>query len=134
MGQQLGSVAVLVRDYDEAIAFYVGVLGFALLEDTDLGSDKRWVRVAPPGSVGATLLLARADGPEQEALVGRQFGGRVGFFLQTDDFAGDHARYLAAGVTFREEPRHEPYGSVAVFEDHDGNPWDLIGPTVAPAP
>ena len=128
MGQQLGTIAIVVRDYDEALGFYVGVLGFDLVEDTDLGGGKRWVRVAPSGSVGATLLLAQADGPEQEAVVGRQHGGRVGFFLQTDDFARDHARYLAADVRFVREPIEEPYGTVAVFEDLYGNPWDLIQP------
>ena len=128
MGQQLGTIAIVVRDYDEALGFYVGVLGFDLVEDTDLGGGKRWVRVAPSGSVGATLLLAQADGPEQEAVVGCQHGGRVGFFLQTDDFARDHARYLAADVRFVREPIEEPYGTVAVFEDLYGNPWDLIQP------
>ena len=128
MTQQLGAVTLVVRDYDEAIAHYCGDLGFDLLEDTDLGGGKRWVRVAPAGSVGACLLLARAATPEQEAAVGNPTGGRVAFFLQTDDFWRDHARYLAAGVRFLEEPRVEPYGTVAVFEDRHGITWDLIQP------
>ena len=102
------------------------MLGFALLEDTALGGGKRWVRVGPPG--GASLLLARAATPEQMASVGRQAGGRVFLFLHTDDFARDHARLLASGVCFRESPRREPYGTVAVFEDLYGNPWDLVEP------
>ena len=128
MTQQLGLVALLVPDYDDGIAFYCGVLGFDLVEDTDRGDGSRWIRVAPVGSVGAALLLARAQGPDQEAAVGRQAGGRVGFFLETTDFAADHARYVAAGVTFLEQPRHEVYGSVAVFEDPFGTRWDLIQP------
>ncbi|HEX2576313.1 MAG TPA: VOC family protein [Aquihabitans sp.] len=128
MTQQLSTVALLVPDYDDAIAHYCGVLGFELLEDTDRGGGKRWVRVAPPGSVGTDLLLARAEGPEQGAAVGNQTGGRVGFFLRTDDFWRDHARYAAAGVTFAEEPRVEPYGMVVVFVDRYGNRWDLIQP------
>jgi catechol 2,3-dioxygenase-like lactoylglutathione lyase family enzyme len=122
---ELGAVTLLVRDYDEAIRFYVDAVGFALAEDVDLGEGKRWVVVRPAG--GATgLLLAVADGPSQPARVGDQTGGRVGFFLHTDDFARDHARMTAAGVRFREDPRHEPYGTVAVFEDLYGNTWDLI--------
>lgn len=126
MSQTLGALSLLVRDYDEAIAWYVGVLGFELLEDTPLGPDKRWVRVVPPGSRGTSLLLARAADDTQRALVGQQGGGRVWLFLHTDDFAADHARMLAAGVRFLEAPRHEAYGSVAVFEDLYGNRWDLI--------
>jgi catechol 2,3-dioxygenase-like lactoylglutathione lyase family enzyme len=123
----LGLVALLVRDYDEAIAFYVGALGFELREDAPLGDGKRWVVVVPPG--GETgLLLARADGPEQEVRVGDQTGGRVGLFLNTDDFARDHERMSAAGVAFDEPPRHEPFGTVAVFRDLYGNRWDLIEP------
>ena len=121
----LGLVALVVRDYDEAIAFYVDALGFELREDTALGAGKRWVVVAP-ASGRTALLLARADGPEQRARVGDQTGGRVGFFLYTDDFARDHERMLAAGVRFDEPPRHEPYGTVAVFRDLYGNRWDLI--------
>jgi catechol 2,3-dioxygenase-like lactoylglutathione lyase family enzyme len=123
----LGLVTLVVRDYDEAIGFYVDALGFDLREDTPRG-DKRWVVVAPRGCDGTGLLLARADGPEQEARIGDQTGGRVGLFLDTEDFAGDHARMVAAGVRFAEEPRHESYGSVAVFEDLYGNRWDLIQP------
>lgn len=121
-------VALVVRDIDEALAFYVEALGFEVREDTDLGGGRRWVVVAPAGSTGTGLLLARADGPDQEARVGDQTGGRVGFFLRTDDVARDHARATAAGVRFLEEPRHEPYGTVVVFEDLYGNRWDLIGP------
>ncbi len=123
----LGLVTLVVRDYDEAIAFYVGALGFELREDNPQGEGKRWVVVVPPG--GETgLLLARADGPEQEARVGDQAGGRVGLFLNTDDFARDHERMSAAGVDFVESPRHEPFGTVAVFRDLYGNRWDLIEP------
>ncbi|WP_405499566.1 VOC family protein [Streptomyces niveus] len=120
-------VTLVVRDYDEAIAFYTESLGFDLVEDTDRGDGSRWVVVRPPGGEGA-LLLARAADDAQRGRVGAQTGGRVGFFLHTDDFARDHARMLAAGVRFLEEPRHEPYGSVAVFEDLYGNLWDLLQP------
>jgi catechol 2,3-dioxygenase-like lactoylglutathione lyase family enzyme len=124
---RLSLTALVVRDYDEAIAFYVGKVGFTLTADTDQGGGKRWVVVTPPG--GQTgLLLARAVAPEQAARVGDQGGGRVMLFLETDDFARDHARMQAAGVRFAEAPRHEPYGSVAVFEDLYGNRWDLIEP------
>ncbi len=126
MSRRLHAVALLVRDYDEAIAYYCGVLGFQLVEDSDLGGGKRWVLVAPSTGAGSQLVLAKASGPEQEARVGDQTGGRVFLFLHTDDFATDHARYLAGGVRFIEEPRHEPYGTVAVFEDLYGNRWDLI--------
>jgi len=126
VSQHLGYVAVVVRDYDEAIDFYVRKLGFALVEDTPLGGGKRWVLVAPPGSRECRLLLARAVTPEQEQRIGDQTGGRVFLFLHTDDFRGDHARMLAAGVRFREPPREEPYGTVAVFEDLYGNRWDLL--------
>jgi len=126
MSQNLGAVALIVRDYDEAIAFYVGKLGFQLFEDTPIG-DKRWVLVGPKG--GQTrLLLAQAAAPEQVAAIGAQFAGRVGLFLQTENFAHDHAAYLAAGIKFNEAPRFEPYGTVAVFEDLYGNKWDLIEP------
>jgi catechol 2,3-dioxygenase-like lactoylglutathione lyase family enzyme len=121
-------VTLVVRDYDEAIRFYVDAVGFTLREDTDLGGGKRWVVVAPPDG-GTGLLLAKASGPEQEARVGDQTGGRVGFFLETDDFAADHARMTASGVHFLEPPRHEPYATVAVFEDLYGNRWDLLQPT-----
>ena len=116
-----------MRDYDEAIAFFTRALGFELLEDTALAAGKRWVRVAPPATNGAALLLARAATPEQERAVGDQSGGRVFLFLETEDFARDRARMLAAGVRFTEEPRHEAYGTVAVFLDLYGNKWDLIG-------
>ncbi|MEW2634889.1 VOC family protein [Streptomyces sp. NPDC048389] len=122
-------VTLVVRDYDEAIAFYTETLGFDLVEDTDRGDGSRWVVVRPPGSApGTGLLLARAKDEEQRASVGAQTGGRVGFFLHTDDFARDHTRMTAAGVRFLEEPRHETYGSVAVFEDLYGNRWDLLEP------
>lgn len=124
---QIGAVSLLVRDYDEALAFYVGKLGFEQVEDSDLGGGKRWVTVRPRGSQTA-LLLAKATTPGQAARVGDQAGGRVWLFLETDDFARDHAAWTAAGVVFREAPRHEPYGVVAVFEDLYGNAWDLIEP------
>lgn len=127
MTQTIASFTLVVPDYDDAIAFYVDRLGFTLVEDTRLSDAKRWVRVAPPGAETA-LLLAKADSPAQEASIGNQTGGRVGFFLHTDDFARDHAAMLDKGVTFREDPRHEVYGTVAVFEDPFGNLWDLIEP------
>lgn len=122
----LGLVTLVVSGYDEAVAFYVDALGFRLTEDTDLGDGKRWVVVTPPGARETGLLLARADSPEQAARIGDQAGGRVGWFLHTGDFDGDHARMRAAGVVFEEEPRDEPYGKVAVFRDPYGNRWDLI--------
>jgi catechol 2,3-dioxygenase-like lactoylglutathione lyase family enzyme len=122
----LGALSLLVRDYDEAIAWFTRVLGFELLEDTQLTPDKRWVRVAPPGARETCLLLARAATPEQVAHIGRQGGGRVWLFLHSDDFDADHRRLLAAGVRFAEAPRRESYGSVAVFEDLYGNRWDLL--------
>lgn len=128
MTQSVAAVALVVGDYDEAIGFYRDVLGFELLADTPLGGGKRWVLVAPKGGKGARLLLAQADGEGQTVRVGDQTGGRVGFFLETDDFARDHASFIAKGVRFLEAPRHEPYGSVAVFEDLYGNKWDLIEP------
>jgi catechol 2,3-dioxygenase-like lactoylglutathione lyase family enzyme len=128
---RIGSVTLVVRDYDEAIAFYVGAVGFALVEDTDLGGGKRWVLVAPTDGE-TTLLLAQAAAPDEHARVGDQTGGRVALFLETDDFATDHARMRATGVRFVEEPRHEPYGTVAVFEDLYGNRWDLIEPRPLP--
>ena len=123
----LAALSLLVRDYDEAIAFYVGKLGFDLSEDTDMGGGKRWVRVTPKGGQ-TSLLLACAPTEAQQARIGDQSGGRVWLFLETDDFARDHAAFVAAGVRFREAPRHEPYGVVAVFEDLYGNGWDLIQP------
>ncbi|WP_298936005.1 VOC family protein [uncultured Ruegeria sp.] len=126
MQQSLHAVTLVVPDYDDAIAFYTETLDFELVQDIDLGGGKRWVRVTPPGSGDASLLLAEAVGSEQHAAIGNQTGGRVGFFLQTDDFTRDHAAMLAKGVTFEEAPRHEPYGSVAVWRDPFGNRWDLI--------
>ncbi|WP_328558862.1 VOC family protein [Streptomyces coelicoflavus] len=126
---RIALVALVVDDYDEAIRFYTEALGFRLAEDTPRPDGSRWVVVEPGGPVhGTALLLARAKGDAQRARVGDQTGGRVGFFLHTDDFARDHARMKAAGVTFLEEPRHEPYGSVAVFQDLYGNRWDLLRP------
>lgn len=122
---QLGLVAIVVADYDAAIAYYTGVLGFALREDSPRGEGKRWVVVAPP-SGGCALLLAQAANDAQRSRIGDQTGGRVGFFLTTDDFARDHAAMTARGVRFVETPRHEPYGTVAVFEDLYGNRWDLL--------
>ena len=130
MPPRIATVALLVADYDAAIAFYCDRLGFELVADTDLGGGKRWVLIAPKGGDGARLLLAKADGPVQGAAVGNQTGGRVGFFLETDDFARDFAAFSASGVRFLEEPRHESYGSVAVFEDLYGNKWDLIEPRI----
>ncbi|WP_097870571.1 VOC family protein [Streptomyces sp. rh34] len=124
-------VTLVVRDYDEALAFYRDALGFELVEDTDRGDGTRWLVVRPHGSApGTGLLLARAKDEVQSRAVGAQTGGRVGFFLHTEDFAADHARMTAAGVRFLEEPRHEAYGSVAVFEDLYGNRWDLLQPAV----
>ena len=126
MTQTIAGMALLVADYDDAIAFYVGALGFSLIEDTPLDDGKRWVRVGSPR--GTALLLARADGPEQTARIGDQTGGRVFLFLETDDIARDHALFSARGVRFLEAPRAEVYGTVAVFEDLYGNRWDLIEP------
>lgn len=126
-GARLNSVVVLVPDYAAGIAFFTTVLGFHLLEDSDLGGGKRWVRVGAPGG-GSDILLARASGDRQQAALGEQTGGRVGFFLHTDDFARDHASWSARGLMFLEEPRHESYGTVAQFSDPWGNRWDLIGP------
>ncbi|SDE44450.1 VOC family protein [Limimaricola pyoseonensis] len=123
---RLGNVSLVVPDYDEAIAFFTGPMGFELAEDVAMG-DKRWVRVVP-SSGGTGLILARADTAEQRAAIGAQGGGRVWLFLETADFAGDHARMRDAGVVFEEAPRHEPYGTVAVFRDPWGNRWDLIEP------
>jgi catechol 2,3-dioxygenase-like lactoylglutathione lyase family enzyme len=125
MPAHLAALTFVVRDYDEAIAYFTGALGFALQEDTDLGNGKRWVLVAPPGG-GTSLLLAKAATPEQLAAVGNQSGGRVFLFLHTDDFERARAAFAARGVTFLEEPRHEPYGTVAVFADLYGNRWDLV--------
>lgn len=122
----LATVAFLVREYDEALAYFTQCLGFCVLEDTGLTPEKRWVRVAPRGAQEAALLLARAATPEQVAAIGRQGGGRVTFFLQTEDFERDYAAMRNHNVRFMEEPRDEAYGRVAQFEDLYGNRWDLI--------
>lgn len=127
MSLRLAAITYLARDYDEAITWFTEKLGFVVAEDTPLSEHKRWVRVTPQEG-GTHLLLAKADGPEQERAIGKAAGGRVAFFLYTDDFAVAHARMMAAGVCFREMARHEPYGTVAVFEDLYGNLWDLIEP------
>jgi predicted enzyme related to lactoylglutathione lyase len=126
MSLAIATFTLLVDDYDRGIAYFRDVLGLALAEDTSLDGGKRWVVMT--GAGGARMLLAKADGDAQRAAIGNQTGGRVGFFMQTDDFAADHARLVAAGVQFLEQPRHESYGSVAVFVDAFGNKWDLIGP------
>jgi catechol 2,3-dioxygenase-like lactoylglutathione lyase family enzyme len=131
MNTSIATLALLVRDYDEAIAFFTQALRFALLEDTPRGPGKRWVIVRPPGG-GVSILLAKAATPEQMACVGKQAAGRVFLFLETDDLARDHDRMLANGVRFAEVPRHESYGIVAVFEDLYGNRWDLIQRTALP--
>ncbi|MFD0727596.1 VOC family protein [Lysobacter brunescens] len=125
--RRIALFTLVVDDYDAAIAFYVGTLGFELREDAPRGAGKRWVVVAPPGAETG-ILLARADGESQCARIGDQAGGRVGFFLQTDDFHRDHVAMTAAGVHFLESPRTEAYGIVAVFEDPYGNKWDLLEP------
>jgi catechol 2,3-dioxygenase-like lactoylglutathione lyase family enzyme len=124
--RRLATVALVVRDYDEAVRWYTDKLGLALAEDVDLGGGKRWVRLV--GSGGARLLLAKAEGERQASRIGDQTGGRVFLFLETDDFARDHKAMLAKGVVFKDEPRHEAYGTVAVFADLYGNVWDLIEP------
>lgn len=129
MRQKLVHLALVVRDYDEAIAFYTRQLGFELIEDTPLSPEKRWVLVAPPGGDSCALLLAKAANEEQQAAIGRQTGGRVFLFLHTDDFWRDYRRYTERGIIFRGEPREESYGTVAVFEDLYGNLWDLIAPS-----
>ena len=127
MRQSIAHVALVVRDYDEALDFYLGRLGFTLVEDTyQPEQDKRWVVIAPPGSTGTTLLLARASTPAQARFVGDQAGGRVFLFLQTDDFWRDYQRLKAAGVEFVRPPAEQPYGTVAVFVDLYGNRWDLL--------
>lgn len=129
MMQSIGAVALVVRDYDEALAFYVGTLGFTLIEDTFIpAQDKRWVVVAPPGSTGSRLLLARAVGEEQSSRIGNQTGGRVFLFLHTDDFWRDYESYRRKGVVFLRDPKEESYGTVAVFRDPYGNLWDLLQP------
>jgi catechol 2,3-dioxygenase-like lactoylglutathione lyase family enzyme len=126
--QGIATVALVVRDYDEALAWYTGVLGFTCREDADLGNGKRWVVVGPAGGKGAHLLLAKAATPDQAARIGDQTGGRVFLFLETDDFARDFKAMTERGVTFAEAPREEGYGTVAVFADLYGNRWDLIEP------
>jgi len=126
MQQTIGYIALLVRDYDEAIAFYTNKLDFELIEDADLGNGKRWVRVRPPGSTGPDLLLAKAVTPEQASRIGNQTGGRVFLFLHTDDFWRDYREMTAKGVQFVRQPSEESYGTVAVFEDLYGNKWDLL--------
>jgi len=130
MAQTLGYVALLVRDYAEALTFFTQSLGFIVIEDTGakdrLGNDKRWVLVSPPGSRGTSLLLARASTPEEASRIGNQTGGRVFLFLHTDDFSRDYQEMLARGVKFVKAPREAAYGTVAVFEDLYGNKWDLL--------
>ncbi len=129
MKQSIGLVALVVREYEEAIDFYVKTLGFSLVEDTPVPEQsKRWVVVAPPGSNGLSLLLARAVGDEQSSRIGNQTGGRVFLFLYTDDFWRDYNLYKAKGVTFVREPKEASYGIVAVFKDLYGNLWDLVQP------
>lgn len=128
MSQQISALALLVDDYDRAIAYYTQVLGFRLIEDTPQGPGKRFVRVAPPGDGETALLLAKAANPEQAARIGDQTGGRVFLFLRTDDFWRDYHAYKARGVDFTEEPRQEVYGTVVVFRDLYGNKWDLVQP------
>jgi catechol 2,3-dioxygenase-like lactoylglutathione lyase family enzyme len=130
-GNSLGLVSLVVRDYDEALAFFRGKLGFELVEDTPVPEQgKRWVVVKPAGAVGAHLLLARASTPEQEPRVGNQTGGRVFLFLYTDDFRRDYEAFKSRGVVFVREPKEESYGTVAVFRDLYGNLWDLLQPKV----
>lgn len=126
MRQFIGGLALLVSDYDQAIAYYTGALGFKLLDDVDLGDGKRWVVVAPAGAHQTTLILAKAVGPDQQAQIGSQAGGRVFLFLHTDDFWRDYHAMQARDVQFLETPRQEAYGTVAVFADLYGNKWDLL--------
>lgn len=128
MPQTLAHVTYLVRNYDEALAFFTGALGFRVVEDTPLSESKRWVLVAPAGSTGTALLLAQAATPEQVQGIGKQGAGRVFLFLRTDDFWRDYRQMQARNVKFLESPRDEPYGRVAVFEDLYGNKWDLLQP------
>ncbi|MEQ1523224.1 MAG: VOC family protein [Aestuariivirga sp.] len=128
MKQHISAVTLLVPGYDEAITYYVGKLGFKLVEDTALSATKRWVVVAPPGNSETGLLLAQADSPNQRESIGNQAGGRVFLILKTDDFDRDFARFKQAGIEFLEEPRSEAYGKVVVFRDAFGNKWDLIEP------
>ena len=123
---RIAHFSIVVREYDEAIAWFTSTLGFRLVEDTKLSNTKRWVLVAPPGDHNTSIVLARAANSAQQSAIGNQTGGRVGFFLQTDDFHRDHRAFLARGVDFVEAPREEEYGIVAVFRDLYGNKWDLI--------
>ncbi len=127
MTRSIATVTLLVRDYDEALAWFTGTLGLELIADSPLDEGKRWV-LAGGVTGGCQILLAKAEGPEQIARIGDQTGGRVAFFLETDDFERDHARMVSRGVEFLEEPRNEAYGTVAVFRDIYGNKWDLIEP------
>jgi catechol 2,3-dioxygenase-like lactoylglutathione lyase family enzyme len=129
MKRSLAHIAVVVKDYDEAIRFYVDKLKFRLVEDTVLSETKRWVLVAPSNQTGCYILLAKAANEEQASRIGNQTGGRVFLFLYTDDFFRDYHSMIAEGVTFVRDPKEEPYGTVAVFEDLYGNLWDLIQPT-----
>ncbi len=126
MKRKIGAITLVVKDYDEAIRFYVDKLGFILVEDTKLNDKKRWVLVAPSNHIETNLLLAKADGIEQEKAIGNQTGGRVSFFLHTNDFWKDYKNMKTKGVSFLEEPREEVYGTVVVFEDLYGNKWDLL--------
>jgi len=135
MKQSIGLTALVVRDYDEALEFFVGTLGFNLIEDTYIAEqDKRWVIVAPPGSRESALLLARAGNPEQTTRIGNQTGGRVFLFLYTDDFWRDYQAYKAKGIVFVRDPKEESYGTVAVFKDICGNQWDLLQPKLRRVP
>ena len=131
MKQSLAVVSVVVRDYDEALAFYIGKLGFKLIEDSPIPEQsKRWVVISPPGATESRLLLAKASTADQQQHIGNQTGGRVFLFLHTDNFQRDYERYRSAGIEFVREPRKEPYGTVAVFKDLYGNLWDLVQLTV----
>lgn len=124
--QTLSAISILVTDYDPAIAWFSSKLGFILTENTDMGAEKRWVTLRPHADAQTQIILARATTPAQTAAIGNQFGGRIGFFLTVDNFDATYQRLLAAGVVFRETPRHEPFGKVVVFEDLLGNGWDLL--------
>ena len=126
MKKHIGAISLLVRDYDEAISYYVDKLGFRLMEDTDMGNGKRWILITPHASTDACILLAKASSPEQLSRVGDQTGGRVFLFLHTDNFQREYEAMHSKGVRFLEEPRHESYGTVVVFEDLYGNKWDLL--------
>jgi catechol 2,3-dioxygenase-like lactoylglutathione lyase family enzyme len=125
--QNLSAISILAPDYDPAIEWFTNKLGFTLVQDVDMGGGKRWVTMSPHADAQTSIVIARATTTAQAAAIGNQFGGRIGFFLRTDDFDATYQRMLAAGVTFRETPRSEPYGKVVVFEDCCGNGWDLLG-------